>query len=249
MLLGIICNQKQDNINRLQAVNHMYLSAVSGHMNVQPVLIPAHPDGAQPQVDALLDRLDGVLMTGNRSNVHPSHYGVEPSAAHEPYEPGRDITALAIIKGALERDMPLLAICRGYQELNVACGGTLMTDIHLTEGRFAHLTPDVDDNEERFAARHDVHFVEGGYFHTLLGVRSAKTNSLHWQAIDKLADPLEIEGHADDGIIEAVRHKTASYCIGVQWHPEYQSGENIVSAKLFGDFDRAMLSFSEGRVS
>ena len=245
MLLGIICNQKSDHINALQAVNHMYLNAVDTHMNVQPVLVPALPDGGTPDLLALLDRLDGVLMTGNRSNIHPSHYGVAPSPAHEPYEPGRDATALAMIEGALQRDMPILAICRGYQELNVACGGTLMTDIHLTEGRFDHLTPDVDDNEIRFAARHDVHFVEGGYFHTLLGVRTAKTNSLHWQAIDRLADPLLVEGHADDGIIEAARHKTATYCVGVQWHPEYQSGENIISAKLFGDFERAMRAYAE----
>lgn len=240
MLLGIICNRKRDKINHLQAVNHMYLQAVDAHMDVQPVLIPAMTTDATPNTDTLLDSLDGVLMTGNRSNMHPSHYGVTPTPAYEPYDEARDMMALALIKGALQRDLPLLAICRGYQELNVACGGTLMTDIHKAEGRLPHLTPDVDNNEERFAARHDVQFVEGGYFHNLLGVTRAKINSLHWQGVDKVGDTLIVEGHAEDGIVEAVRHKTASYCVGVQWHPEYQSGENIISAKLFGDFERAM---------
>ena len=240
MLLGIICNTKDDDIGRLQAVNHMYLTAVATHMNVQPVLIPANMDDSAPDIELLLDRLDGVLLTGNRSNIHPSHYGVAADAAYEPYDQARDAAALALAKAALERDMPLLAICRGYQELNVACGGSLMTDIHLQDGRLPHLTPDSEDNNVRFAARHEVNFIEGGYFHKLLGTQSAMTNSLHWQAIDQLGDGLLVEAHAPDGIIEAVRHETARFCIGVQWHPEFQYGENIISAKLFADFERAM---------
>lgn len=243
MLLGIICNKKSDDIGDMQAVNHMYLQAVADHMTVQPVLIPAATDDTTQNLDRLLDRIDGLMLTGNRSNLHPSHYGVAPSPAYEPYDEARDATALALIKGGLARDLPMLAVCRGYQELNVACGGTLMTDIHLQDGRLAHLTPDTEDNNLRFAPRHEVQFVEGGYLHNLLGVSSAQTNSLHWQAVDRIGDKLSVEAHAEDGIIEALRHDTASYCVGVQWHPEFQTGENIISAKLFGDFERAMKDY------
>ena len=247
MLLGIICNKKSDDIDSLQAVNHMYLNAVATHMAVQPVLIPAEMDEGTPDVALLLQRLDGLLLTGNRTNLHPSNFGIAPSPAYEPYDRGRDAVALALVKGALAIDLPVLAICRGYQELNVACGGSLMTDIHLQDGRLAHLTPDSDYNTKRFAARHDVHFTEDGYFHKLLGVRSAITNSLHWQAVDRVGENLAIEARAEDGIIEALRHTKARYCVGVQWHPEFQFGENIISAPLFADFERAMRDYADGK--
>lgn len=237
MLLGIICNEKTQDIDTLQAVNQLYLNAVAEHMSVQPVLIPVD---RLPETEALMTRLDGLLITGNRSNVHPSHYGVAAEAIYEPYDENRDMAAFALIKAALKQDMPLLAICRGYQELNVVLGGSLMTNVHKMDGKLSHRTPKADTHDGRFLSRHKVNFVADGYFANLLGAQSAMTNSLHWQAIDRLADDLRIEGTADDGIIEAVVHKDATYCVGVQWHPEYQPGENDISAKLFGDFERAM---------
>lgn len=237
MLLGIICNEKTNEIDTLQSVNQLYLNAVAAHMDVQPVLIPVD----RPLViEPLLARLDGLLMTGNRTNVHPSRYGVAPQAIYEPYDENRDAAAFALIKAALADDLPLLAICRGFQELNVVLGGSLMTNVHKMDGKLSHRTPKADTHDGRFAARHDVQFVEGGYFSTLLGTNTAITNSLHWQAVDRLADDLRLDGTAEDGIIEAATHKTASYCVGVQWHPEYQNGENMISEKLFGDFERAM---------
>ena len=237
MLLGIICNEKTHEIDTLQAVNQLYLNAVTQHMSVQPVLIPI--DGAL-QADTLLARLDGLLITGNRSNVHPSHYGVAHAPEYEPYDVNRDTTAFSLIEGTLTRDLPLLAICRGFQELNVVLGGSLMTDIHKLDGKLSHRTPKGDTHDIRFAARHQVQFVDGGYFNKLLDTQTAAVNSLHWQAIDRLADDLVLDATAQDGIIEAAYHKNASYCVGVQWHPEYQAGENVISAKLFGDFQRAM---------
>lgn len=237
MLLGIICNAKTQGIDTLQAVNQLYLDAVAQFMDVQPVLIPVD----RPiQLAPLMKRLDGLLMTGNRSNVHPSNYGVTASKIYEPYDENRDRAAFALITAALAQDLPLLAICRGFQELNVVLGGTLMTDVHKMDGKLSHRTPKAGTHEERFEARHNVNFIADGYFAKLLGKQQAITNSLHWQAIDRLADDLHLEGTADDGIIEAVIHKTAFYCVGVQWHPEYQTGTNEISAKLFGDFQRAM---------
>ena len=237
MLLGIICNEKTHEIDTLQAVNQLYLNAVKQHMNVQPVLIPI--DGSL-QADTLLARLDGLLITGNRTNVHPSHYGVANSPEYEPYDANRDATAFSLIEAALARNLPLLAICRGFQELNVVLGGSLMTDVHKMDGRLSHRTPKGDTHDIRFKGRHQVQFAKKGYFHTLLDTQTATINSLHWQAVDRLADDLVLDATAEDGIVEAATHKTASYCVGVQWHPEYQAGENEISAKLFGDFQRAM---------
>jgi len=237
VLLGIICNEKTHEIDTLQAVNQLYLKAVAKHMHVQPVLIPI--DGSL-QADTLLARLDGLLITGNRTNVHPSHYGVAHAPEYEPYDANRDATAFSLIEGALTRDLPLLAICRGFQELNVVLGGSLMTDVHKMDGKLSHRTPKGDTHDIRFEARHAVQFVDSGYFNTLLGRQSATINSLHWQAVDRLADDLVLDATAEDGIVEAATHKSVSYCVGVQWHPEYQAGKNEISAKLFGDFQRAM---------
>ncbi len=240
MLLGIICNEKSHEIDTLQAVNHMYLTAVADYMSVQPVLIPAAMPERLFNALTLIGRLDGVLVTGNRSNVHPSYYGVEPDPAYEPYDRPRDVASLSLIDAALRNDTPLLAICRGMQELNVVCGGSLANKIHKQDGILEHRMPRSDTHEERFAPQHMVQFSDDGYLQNLLGTNQAMTNSLHSQAVDKLGDNLVVEATTEDGIIEAVRHTTAHYCVGVQWHPEYQSGENIISEKLFGDFERAM---------
>ncbi len=240
MLLGIICNEKNQDLDTLQAVNHLYLRAVAEHMDVQPILIPAAMPGQKFNADRLLDTLDGVLITGNRSNIHPSHYGAPATPAHEPFDRNRDAAAFSLIQGALQRDLPMLTVCRGMQELNIVCGGSLSTNIQTQTGKLDHRTPEADTLKARYVARHAAQFLENGYFHNLLGVQQAQTNSLHWQAIDKLGDELIVEAQAEDGTIEAVRHSQATHCIGVQWHPEYQTGENIISAKLFGDFHRAM---------
>ena len=225
----------------LQIVNHTYLESLARHMQVQPVLIPA-PVSPADSFDsaALLDRLDGLLMTGNRSNLHPSHYGHEARPIHEPFDEQRDMAALPLIKAAIARDLPLLAICRGMQELNVACGGSLLAELPETEDGFNHRTPDGTCHEDIYIARQMVDFPEGGYFHRLLLVREAKINSLHRQAIDRLGDRLKVEAAGHDGVIEAVSHEDCRFCIGVQWHPELQFGDNIVSEPLFADFNQAI---------
>lgn len=246
MLLGIICNRKKHLVDTLQAVTHMYLEGVAQYMNVQPVLIPAAMPNGAFQVDAVLDRIDGILMTGNTSNVHPSRYGMPETDAHKPFDEARDDAALQLIEKSIERDLPLLAICRGYQELNVACGGTLHPTVHEIEGRIDHRMPESEDTDEKFGVQHRVDFTANGYFHKLLGVESAAVNSLHWQAVDRLGDNLNVEARAEDGTIEGIKHKTARYCVGVQWHPEYQAGENIISEPLFADFERAMKDYAHG---
>ena len=248
MILGIICNRKSHEIDTLQSVNHTYLRAVEAYMDVQPMLIPATTNAEQViNAELIISRLDGLLITGNRSNLHPSHYGADETPAHAPFDRQRDAASLALIKAALEQDLPMLAVCRGTQELNVVCGGNLHAELHDMDGRLDHRTPAlpdaVDDDTAAatiYAARHRVRFAENGYFQNLLNTDNAMINSLHRQAIDRLGDDLCIEAMAEDGTIEAVRHTKQRYCLGVQWHPEMQTGENIISAALFADFNRAM---------
>lgn len=248
MIIGITCNRKEHEIDTLQSVNHTYLRAVEMHMQAQPLLIPASTDGTKEiNAELILDRIDGLLITGNRSNIHPSRYDTDETDKHQPFDRQRDAMSFALIHGAMARNMPLLAICRGLQELNVACGGTLSHEVHQMEGRLSHKTPNITPGsdhqsaaEQIYAPRHAIHLSEGGYLAGLLGVSTARVNSLHRQAIDQLGDGLAIDAVAEDGTIEAVRHTASDYCIGVQWHPEMQPHENIISQPLFADFDRAI---------
>lgn len=246
MLLGIICNRKKHLVDELQSVTHMYLEGVAEYMNVQPILIPSPMPNGTFDAAPILERVDGVLLPGSTSNVHPTRYGMEETDAHKPFDLARDEASLQTITQAIKRDIPLLAICRGFQELNVACGGSLNPTVHEVEGRLDHRMPESDEKDVKFGVQHSVDFTANGYLHNLLGVENAKVNSLHWQAVERLGDNLDVTATAEDGTIEGISHKEASYCVGVQWHPEYQAGENIISKPLFADFERAMKAYANG---
>ena len=240
--IGIISSLHISRDMHMQSVRHPYIEAITHYIGAHALLIPA---GMPPDI---LSRFDGLMLTGAFSNVHPSHYGQKPSAAHEPYDEGRDTTAMALARAAIAQNMPVLAICRGFQELNVACGGSLHAAVHevAAEAGFAtrmdhREVPNAKDDEERSHIRHAAIFPEGGYFHNLLGVREAQVNSRHSQAVDELGRDLHIEARAADGTIEAVRHTATHFCVGVQWHPEKQTGENIISERLFGAFGDAIV--------
>lgn len=222
-----------------------YLTALDGVAKCMPVLLPSRGDKAD--IDAVLDRVDGVLLTGSRSNVHPDHYGETASAAHEPYDPDRDATTLNLITQALARQKPLLAICRGHQELNVALGGTLATEIQTLEGRRDHRAAQADDNDIRFAIDHEIHIEPGSVIHAILGAETVAVNSLHRQAIHRLADGLTVEATADDGTIEAIRvTNTPAFALGVQWHPEYWAGTDGPSTRIFEAFGKIVRASMRG---
>ncbi len=188
----------------------------------------------------MLARVDGVLLTGSRSNVHPARYGEEPTERHEPYDLDRDATTLALIPLALKRGVPLFAICRGFQELNVALGGTLITEAQERPGSLDHRAPIGIPNDERFKLAHDVNFETDSKLAALLGARCVKVNSVHRQVIGKLSPRLTVEAKAPDGTIEAVRVKDASaFAFGVQWHPEYWAASDPASGALFRAFTAA----------
>tara|TARA_B100001057_G_scaffold143439_2_gene143132 strand:+ start:701 stop:1459 length:759 start_codon:yes stop_codon:yes gene_type:complete len=247
-LLGVICNRRGHDGGTGQSVNHTYLDAVATWMNVQPVLIPTHrPFTDTRSAGGLLSALDGLLVTGSRSNVHPNNYGGTQTPEHPPFDTNRDAVSLELIDFALNRDIPTLAICRGLQELNVACGGSLTAGLSSQENRLDHNPLEVDEHESVYRARHMVTFVEDGWWHKLVKRQQAQVNSLHNQAIDRLADGLIADAHTEDGTIEAVYKPDHNFCVGVQWHPEYQTGENLLSAPLFGAFNEAVWLASAGK--
>ncbi len=198
-----------------------------------PILIP--PVG-EAQL-SVLDRLDGILLSGSPSNVHPSAYKGGESATPDWHDPDRDATTLPMIRAALERGLPLLAICRGIQELNVALGGTLHQQVHALPGLMDHRAGE-GSQEHRYRHKHKVTLT--GRLARIIGAAEIMVNSLHGQAIDTLAPGLIVEGTAPDGIMEAVRVESApGFALGVQWHPEWRTAEDLPSRAIFAAFGAA----------
>lgn len=228
------------------AVTVQYVNAAVLGAEVMPVLVPALEKGAD--IDALLDRMDGVLISGSRSNVHPSLYHGQATEAHGPFDPARDATSLPLIARAIERGIPLLAICRGIQELNVALGGTLDNEIQDLPDRADHRKPEHEDRDVMYGIRHPVIVAEGTCLADVLGAGPVQVNSLHRQAISQKAPRLAIEAVAEDGTIEAVSVIDApAFAIGVQWHPEYWVTKDEPSDKLFRAFGDAVRAYAKAK--
>jgi putative glutamine amidotransferase len=220
-------------------VGDKYVDSVIDGAGGLPLLIPAL--GPRLDFDAVLAELDGLLITGSLSNVEPHHYGGPAPRPDSPSDPARDATTLPLIRRALELAVPLLAICRGLQELNVALGGTLHQEVHELPGRFDHRSDKTVPLTERYHPVHPVRLAPGGVLEKLLdGARTIQVNSLHAQAIDRLAEGLAAEALASDGTIEAVSVENApGFALAVQWHPEWRVLENPTSRRLFAAFGAA----------
>jgi len=234
--IGIPCCLRTVNERIFPTASDRYPEAIVNSTGCMPVLIPSI--GPLMDIDALLDRLDGILLTGSPSNVEPYHYGGSPSMEGTLHDPDRDATTLPLIREAVRRDMPVLAICRGIQELNVALGGTLFQRVFEMPERFSHrrrkgpMTVD-----QRYGPAHTVALTPGGLFTKLAdGASEIMVNSLHGQGIDRPAPELLVEAVAPDGQIEAVSLPRARFVVGVQWHPEYRAAENPMSRALFEAF-------------
>jgi putative glutamine amidotransferase len=226
-------------------VGEKYIIAVTDAADAVPLLVPALSRRLDPA--DIVARLDGLLLTGSRSNVEPHHYGGAPSAEGTLHDPPRDAVTLPLIRAAVEADVPVLAICRGIQELNVALGGTLHQRLHELAGRLDHRAPDGSVDRRYSHEAHRVRLTSGGLLERLAGTTTLVVNSLHAQGIDALAPGLEIEAEAPDGTIEAVRHQGATFVVGVQWHPEYRVLENPFGRALFAAFGTACRSFARTR--
>lgn len=229
------------------AVISTYLQAVLKGSDAIPMILPSL--GPDLDLDAALDQVDGVLATGARSNVNPQLYGDIPTEENGPYDPDRDATTLPLLKRALERGIPVFAICRGMQELNVALGGTLHTEIQAMTGRKDHRAPQSDHQDERFRIAHPVEIAPGGCLEQVLGAEPFEVNSLHRQAVGALGNGLVIEAQAEDGTIEAVSVKDSpGYVLATQWHPEYWVTTDGPSRKLFAAFGDAVRSYRQKRL-
>ena len=256
-LIGVTACFKDNGRGGFQhTVGDKYVQAALQAAGGMPVLIPAiGPQlGDEPAMTAALDRpldaLDGVLLTGSPSNVEPHRYGGPASRAGTDHDPARDATTLPLIRHCLDRGVPLFAICRGLQEVNVALGGTLHQLVHEVDGRRDHRSPKSEDNDVNYGPAHDIDLVEGGLLHRLLGERRVRVNSLHAQGVDRLAPRARLEAVADDGQVEALSVPDApGFALALQWHPEYRALENPVSMKLFDAFAGACRARAEARLA
>lgn len=245
-LIGISCCTKLFGAFAMpnHAASDTYVRAVGELLDAVPVLIPAN--GRAAEVETLLARLDGILLTGSRSNVQPSFYGGPPHAEGTPEDEMRDAVTLPLIRAAVNAALPVLAICRGMQELNVALGGSLHQRLQDLPGRIDHSTPMQPSAPVRIAKAHLVRVTPGGWLADLVRVEQFAVNSLHNQGIDRPAPGLMVEAVAPDGSIEAVRvlvtpeGRPAGYAIGLQWHPEYDYPKDAISRLLLRTFAAAV---------
>ncbi len=240
-LIGISCCRKLFGVYGMpnHAASDTYVRAVDAVVGAVPVLLPANGDTAD--IGTLLLRLDGIILTGSRSNVNPSLYGGPPHAEGTPEDAARDAVTLPLIRAAIAAGVPVLAICRGLQELNVALGGTLHQRLQDLPGRLDHSTPMQPNSRVRQGKAHVVRISQSGWLRGLAGADEIAVNSLHNQGIDKLGDRLVVEATAPDGTIEAVRVADApGFAVGVQWHPEYDFETDRVSRAIFASFGAAV---------
>jgi putative glutamine amidotransferase len=228
-------------------VGDKYVDGVVDGAGGLPFVIPAL--GPRIDADAVLAEVDGLLITGSPSNVEPRQYAGPAPRPNCALDPARDATTLPLIRRALDLAVPLFAICRGLQELNVALGGTLHQNVHELPGRADHRSDKSVPLGERYGSAHPVQLVPGGMVERLLeGALTIQVNSLHAQAIDRLADRLAVEALASDGTIEAVRVAGApGFALAVQWHPEWRLLENPVSRRLFAAFGAACRARQKAR--
>jgi putative glutamine amidotransferase len=207
----------------------------------QPLIVPTAEPG---EFDALLDLADGVLLTGSPSNVHPSHFGEDVGEPDLLLDPDRDAWTLPLIPVVLQRGVPLFAICRGAQEMNVTLGGSLHQAVHGIEGHLDHREPDQEPIDVQYAPAHPVDIEPGGLLARLLHRERIEVNSLHGQAVNRLAPGLRVEARAPDGVIEAFsKPDAAGFNLAVQWHPEWQAASNPVSMALLDAFGAACTAY------
>lgn len=237
-VIGLPACVREIGIHPYHVVGEKYITAVSRGAGGLPLLVPALGDDLDRR--AVLACVDGLLFTGSQSNVEPHHYEGMPSAEGTLHDSRRDSSTLPLIRDAIAVGVPILCICRGIQELNVALGGTLHQAVHEVPGRLDHREDSAAPRDDQYDPVHSVTLREGGFLAGLWPDHEVHVNSLHAQGIDRLAPKLLVEAEAADGQIEAVRVKGAkAFALGIQWHPEWKVTENPFSMAIFGAFGEA----------
>jgi len=244
-IIGVPADRRLLGSHWFHCVGEKYLKAIAEAADALPLIVPAF--GERLELELLLESCDGVLLTGSPSNVEPARYAGAPSAPGTWHDPERDATTLPLIPRAVEAGLPLLAVCRGFQELNVAYGGTLHQKLHEVPGLMMHKEDETRPLEEQYGPAHEVELVAGGVLARLAGRARISVNSLHSQGIDQLGRGLVVEARAPDGVIEAVRVDAApGFALAVQWHPEWQVLSNDFSTALFAEFGAAARAHARG---
>jgi len=234
--VGLPTDHKQIGAHPFLAVGEKYVRAVVDGAGCLPLLVPTL-DPVLPLREVLAG-LDGLLLTGAVSNIEPHHYSDESSYEGNLLDPRRDATNLPLIPLAIEMGVPVLAICRGFQEVNVAFGGSLYQKLHEQPGFMDHRENKDDPLDVQYGPAHEVALVAGGLLATLAGDTQAVVNSLHGQGVRRLGEGLVVEAQAPDGLIEAYRHDGPAFMLAVQWHPEWKVRENpfyLAIFRAFGD--------------
>jgi len=237
-VIGIPADRRLCGKHYFHMAGEKYIEAVAAGANALPVLIPAL--GSEIDLPSLLDACDGLLLTGSASNVEPHHYGGPASEPGTLHDSNRDATTLPLIPRAIAAGLPVLAICRGFQEMNVAFGGTLHQRLHEVPGYLDHREDESTPLDVQYGPAHEVLLEPGGLLRKIAGRDRLQVNSLHWQGIETLGKDLVVEARAPDGVIEAFRVAHApSFALSVQWHPEWQFAGNPFSRALFAAFGEA----------
>jgi len=242
-VVGIIANFLLiDDLYPAQTSGHMNMDAIAEVTDAIPVIIPARPQITD--IGVIMEVCDGFLFTGGRPNVHPEEYGQKPTEAHGTFDKDRDQVTLPLIRACVDAGQPILGLCRGFQEFNVAFGGSLHPEIRDLPGRMNHRMPPDGTLEERFELRHSVQLSPGSFFSQIFGSEEIVVNSLHGQGIDQPGERVSVDGFAPDGTSEALTIKDApGFAAAVQWHAEYKAAEDTVSSALFRAFGKALVEW------
>jgi putative glutamine amidotransferase len=236
-VIGIPADRRLLGSHWFHCVGEKYIAAIAQAADAVPVLVPALGDR---YLSDWLESFDGILFTGSPSNVEPQRYQGPDSAPGTWHDPERDATTLPMITAAVSAGMPVFGICRGFQEMNVAFGGTLCQKLQDQPGNLDHREDATQPLEHQYAPAHEIALVKGGLLHGIAGTERVKVNSLHSQGVLRLGERLVSEAAADDGVIEAFRVGDApSFALAVQWHPEWKVMENPFSRALFAAFGKA----------
>lgn len=234
-IIGIPASTTTLDIVPVHMASTRYIESVALGCGGLPFIIPAL--GAQYDLATLLAAIDGLLLTGGRANIEPHHYQKEAHPPGDIRDAARDATVLPLIRAAIDAGVPVFGVCRGFQEINVALGGTLHYRVHEIDGMLDHRMDPNGTIEEKFALKHHIDMPPEGELARLLGATRVTVNSLHGQGIDRPGAGLAIEARAPDGLIEALRVTNAqSFALGVQWHAEWQFDSDPVSRVLFAEF-------------
>ena len=236
-VLGVIACQRTVGTELAQAVMERYIRSAMVHADVAALIVPSLPD--LMSAAEVAPRLDGILLTGSPSNVDPARY--QDEGGEGPFDPGRDEIALTLVQRMIDAGRPVFGICRGFQEINVALGGTLRRDTSASADLLRHHAPDEASFDAMFDHLHPVHLTEGGMLAAALGKTDLPVNSVHYQGVGDLAPGLDVEARAPDGLVEAYSARpNGAPLVAVQWHPEWDADRNPDSAAFFHLLGRAM---------